>query len=111
DTYEGLPGLHVNGRLTLGENIADLAGLVIAHKAYRISLGGKEAPILDGLTGDQRVYLAFGQSWRGKTRDGATRQRILSNPQSPNAVRVHGDVPNENDWQAAVPDLPPGSRY
>ena len=111
DTYEGLPGLHVNGRLTLGENIADLAGLVIAHKAYRISLGGKEAPVRDGLTGDQRFYLAFGQSWRGKTRDGATRQRILSNPHSPNEFRVNGVVRNDDGWYAAFPDVTPGSRY
>jgi predicted metalloendopeptidase len=111
DTYEGLPGLHLNGRLTLGENIADLAGLVIAHKAYRISLGGKEAPVLDGLTGDQRFYLAFAQSWRAKTRDATQRQRILSNPHSPNEFRVNGVVRNDDGWYAAFPDVAPGSRY
>ena len=111
DAYEGLPGLHVNGKLTLGENIADLAGLVVAHRAYRISLGGKEAPVLDGLTGDQRFYLAFGQSWRAKVRDGAQRQRILSNPHSPNEFRVNGVVRNDDGWYAAFPEVKPGSRY
>jgi putative endopeptidase len=111
DGYEGLPGLHVNGKLTLGENIADLAGLVVAHRAYRISLGGKEAPLLDGLTGDQRFYLAFGQSWRAKVREGATRQRILSNPHSPPEFRVNGVVRNDDGWYAAFPEVKPGSRY
>jgi putative endopeptidase len=60
DGYEPLPGLHINGRLTLGENIADLAGLVIAHKAYEIALDGKPAPVLNGFTGDQRFYIASG---------------------------------------------------
>jgi predicted metalloendopeptidase len=111
DGYEGLPGLHVNGKLTLGENIADLAGLVVAHRAYRISLGGKEAPVLDGLTGDQRFYLAFGQGWRAKVRDGAQRQRILSNPHSPNEFRVNGVVRNDDGWYAAFPEVKPGSHY
>ncbi len=111
DRYEGLPGLHVNGKLTLGENIADLAGLVVAHRAYRISLGGKEAPVLDGLTGDQRFYLAFGQHWRAKVRDGTQRQRILSNPHSPNEFRVNGVVRNDDGWYEAFPEVKPGSRY
>jgi len=111
DQYEGLPGLHVNGKLTLGENIADLAGLVIAHKAYRISLGGKEAPVRDGLTGDQRFYLGFAQSWRSKVKEGANRQRLLSNPHSPPEFRVNGVVRNDDGWYAAFPDVAPGSRY
>lgn len=111
DGYEGLPGLHVNGKLTLGENIADLAGLVIAHKAYRISLGGKDARVLDGLTGDQRFYLAFAQSWRSKTKEGTMRQRLLSNPHSPPEFRVNGVVRNDDGWYAAFPGIAPGSRY
>ena len=67
--YEPVPGYHVNGELTLGENIADNSGLAIAYKAYKISLGGKPAPVIDGLTGDQRFYMGFAQVWRGKTRD------------------------------------------
>jgi len=111
DGYEGLPGLHVNGKLTLGENIADLAGLRVSHRAYQISLGGKEAPVLDGLNGDQRFYLAFGQSWRSKTREGAQRQRILSNPHSPPEFRVNGVVRNDDGWYAAFPEIKPESRY
>ena len=111
DTYEGLPGLHVNGKLTLGENTADLAGLEIAHKAYTISLGGKKAPVLDGLTGDQRFYLAFAQSWRNKLKDGTTRQLILSNPHSPAQFRVDGVVRNDDGWYAAFPDIATTSKY
>ncbi len=70
DTYEPLPGLHVNGKLTLGENIADVAGLAAAYDAYHASLGGKEAPVIDGFTGDQRFFIAYAQSWATKMRDG-----------------------------------------
>ncbi len=111
DAYEPLPGLHVNGRLTLGENIADLAGLEIAHRAYRISLQGKEAPVLDGYTGDQRFYLAFAQSWRSKQKDEIMRQRVLSNPHSPPAYRVNGVVRNDDGWYAAFPEIRPADAY
>jgi predicted metalloendopeptidase len=111
DEYEPLPGLHVNGRLTLGENIGDLSGLQIAHKAYRISLGGKEAPVLDGVTGDQRFYLAYAQSWRSKVRDASTRQRVLSNPHSPPECRVIGVVRNDDGWYAAFPEITANDRY
>jgi putative endopeptidase len=107
DGYEPLPGLHINGRLTLGENIADLAGLVIAHKAYLISLGGKPAPVLDGMTGDQRFYVAYGQSWREIWTDGLTRRTVLSNPHSPSKFRVNGVVRNDDGWYAAF-DVKPG---
>jgi putative endopeptidase len=109
--YEPLPGLHVNGKLTLGENIADLAGLVIAYKAYHISLKGKDAPVLNGLTGDQRFYIAYGQSWREIWRDGRTRQVVLSNPHSPPLYRVNGVVRNDDKWYAAFPDVKPGDPY
>jgi putative endopeptidase len=111
DTYEPLPGLHVNGKLTLGENIADLAGLVIAYRAYHISLGGKPAPVLNGLTGDQRFYLAYGQSWREIWRDGRTRQVVLSNPHAPPLYRVDGVVRNDDAWYAAFPDVKQGDTY
>ncbi|HUO92924.1 MAG TPA: M13 family metallopeptidase [Rhizomicrobium sp.] len=107
DGYEPLPGLHINGRLTLGENIADLAGLVIAHKAYQLALGGKPAPVLDGFTGDQRFYLAYGQSWREIWTDGRTRQVVLSNPHSPAKFRVNGVVRNDDGWYQAF-DVKPG---
>ena len=69
DQFEPFPGFKVNGRLTLGENIADLAGLTIAYEAYQLSLGGKPAPVIDGLTGDQRFFLGWAQVWRRKHRD------------------------------------------
>ena len=111
DQYEPLAGIHINGKLTLGENIADLAGLVIASKAYHISLGGKSAPVLDGYTGDQRFFLAFAQSWRSKVKDETTRQRLLSNPHSPPEYRVNGVVRNVDGWYAAFPGVGPKDRY
>jgi putative endopeptidase len=88
DKYEPLPALHVNGALTLGENIADLGGLTIAYDAYRASLGGREAPVIDGLTGDQRFFLGWAQIWRLKYRDADLRRRLLTNPHAPAAQRV-----------------------
>jgi putative endopeptidase len=101
----------LNGQLTLGENIGDLSGVAIAHKAYRLTLGGKEAPVLDGLTGDQRFYLAFAQSWRTKAREEITRQRTLNNPHSAPEYRVIGVVRNHDAWYAAFPDVAEGDRY
>jgi len=111
DQYEPLPGLHINGRLTLGENIADLAGLVIAYKAYHIALGGKPAPVLNGYTGDQRFYIAYSQSWRQFNRDGRLRARLLSNSHSPENYRVNGVVRNDDGWYAAFPEIKPGDKY
>jgi putative endopeptidase len=110
DAYEPLPGIHINGRLTLGENIADVAGLVIAYKAYHLSLHGNAAPVLNGYTGDQRFYLAYSQSWREKNRDAIERARLLSNPHSPPAYRVNGVVRNDDGWYSAF-DIKPADRY
>ena len=111
DQYQPLPGLHVNGKLTLGENIADLAGLVIAYKAYHISLGGESAPLLSGFTGDQRFYIAYGQSWREVWTDGLTRRIVLSNPHSPSKYRVDGVVRNDDGWYGAFPQIKSGDTY
>jgi len=111
DEYEPLPGLHVNGQLTLGENIGDVAGVHLARKAYVLSLGGKEAPVLDGYTGVQRFYLAYAQFWRTKQTDGFLRQRVLSNPHSPPSYRVNGVVRNDDEWYAAFSQVKPGDRY
>ena len=73
----------MNGELTMGENIGDLGGLEMAYAAYKLSLGGKEAPVIDGFTGDQRFFLAFAQAWRGKIRDDAVRAQMLTDPHSP----------------------------
>ena len=89
------------GENTLGENIADNAGIAIALKAYHISLNGKPAPVIDGLTGDQRFYLSFGQIWRTKQRDSSLRTQTLSNEHSPAEFRVIGPTRNQDEWYAA----------
>jgi len=111
DSYEGLPGLHVNGKLTMGENIGDLSGISIALQAYHASLGGKPAPVIDGFTGDQRFFLAFAQIWRGKYRDGQMRQQVLSNPHSPPHFRVVGPTRNVDAWYAAFGVKPGDKMY
>jgi putative endopeptidase len=101
DAYEPQPGIHINGAQTLGENIADLAGLRIAYDAYKLSLGGKEAPVIDGLTGDQRFFLAYAASWKGILRPEAERDQLLSDVHSPSKYRVNGVVRNMDEWYAA----------
>ncbi|HEU0161410.1 MAG TPA: M13 family metallopeptidase [Rhizomicrobium sp.] len=110
NAYEPLPGLHVNGQNTLGENIADTAGLAIALKAYHLSLGGKPAPVLDGYTGDQRLFLSFGQVWRTKMRDSAIRTQTLSNEHTVAEFRVIGPTRNQDEWYRAF-DVQPGQKY
>ncbi len=100
DAYEPLPGQHVQGALTLGENIADLAGLTVALDAYHRSLGGKKAPVIDGTTGDQRFYLGWAQVWRTKYREPMLRQLLLSDPHSPGPQRANV-VRNLDPWYAA----------
>ncbi len=99
--YEPLPGEHINGELTLGENIADLSGLTVALRAYRLSLGGRPAPMLDGFTGEQRFFLGFAQVWRGKTRDETLRAQLLSDSHSPNEFRTNGVVSNLSEYYSA----------
>ena len=110
DTYEPLPGLHVIGKNTLGENIADNAGIAIALKAYHISLNGKPAPVIGGYTGDQRFYLSFGQIWRTKQRDSSLRTQTLSNEHSPAEFRVIGPTRNQDEWYDAF-GVKPGDKY
>jgi putative endopeptidase len=109
DSYEPLPGVHINGKLTMGENIADLGGLTLALDAYRASLHGQPAPVLEGLTGDQRVFLGWAQAWRGKTRDEAIRRVVVSDPHSPRVFRVDGVVRNIDAWYDAF-DVKPGDK-
>jgi putative endopeptidase len=109
-SYEAVPGMRINGRLTLGENIADLGGLLIALDAYHNSLGGRPAPVLDGLTGDQRLFLSYAQSWRGKTRDDALRAQMASDPHSPRKFRVIGPTRNADSWYASF-DVSPSEKY
>ncbi|MET0268658.1 MAG: M13-type metalloendopeptidase [Duganella sp.] len=93
--FSPLPGYHVNGELTLGENIADNSGVAIAYKAYKLSLNGKQAPVIDGLTGDQRFYMGFAQVWRMKMREAAQIQQIKTDPHSPGQYRANGTMRNQ----------------
>jgi len=102
DAYEALPGLHVNGKQTLGENIADVAGLQAAYIAYHKSLGGKPAPVIDGLTGDQRFFLAFAQAWRAKQREAALRAQVVGDGHAPARYRAL-TVRNIDAWYDAFP--------
>jgi predicted metalloendopeptidase len=115
--FEALPGLFVNGRLTLGENIGDLGGLNVSLEAYKISLKGKDAPARDGFTGVQRFFLGFGQIWRQLIREDALRNQVVSDPHSPGEFRANGTVRNMDEWYEAFavgPDaklyLPPDQR-
>lgn len=109
--YEPLPGAKVNGQLTMGENLADLGGVTLALDAYHASLKGKPAPVVDGLTGDQRVLLGWAQAWRGKVRDDALRRQVVSDPHSPRQYRVNGVVRNVDAWYAAFGVKPGDALY
>ncbi len=106
-SFEPAPGAHINGARTMGENIADLGGVLVALDAYHASLHGQPAPVIDGLTGDQRFFLGFAQIWREKMRDDALRQSLVSDPHSPSHDRVVGTLRNADAWYAAF-DVKPG---
>ena len=109
-SYEAAPGIFINGDLTMGENIGDMSGLQVAYDAYKMSLGGKAAPVVDGLTGDQRFFLAFAQAWRGKQRDDAIKTQVASDPHSPRRYRVIGPLRNLDAWYDAF-QIEPGSKF
>ena len=96
-----LPGQHVNGALTIGENIGDLGGLTIAYQAYKLALGGKPAPVLDGLTGAQRFFIGWAQVWRGKARDAEATRRLATDPHSPAEFRCNGTIRNVPEFYEA----------
>ncbi len=98
EQFQALPDLNVNGKLTLGENIGDLTGIAIAYRAYLRSLGGKEAPVIEGFTGAQRFFIGYGQIWRSKFREDAMRQLVLSNPHAPPEFRVNGPLRNSPEF-------------
>ena len=108
NAYEALPGLHLNGKLTINENIADVAGLGAAYDAYKASLNGKPAPVIEGLTGDQRFFLAFAQSWAAKWRPEALRQIVLTNEHAPDQFRAQ-TVRNIDAWYSAF-GVKPGQK-
>ena len=111
DAYSPVPGYFVNGKLTLGENIADLSGLAIAYKAYKLSLGGKEPPVIDGLTGDQRFFLNYAQSHREKTRDEIQVVIIKTDPHSPDMFRVNGPLSNLDAFYETYKLIPGDKLY
>ena len=104
-----IDSLHINGTLTMGENIGDLSGLAQAYRAYHISLHGKPAPVIDGFTGDQRFFLGFAQIWRTKLRDAALRQQLLTNPHSPGMYRAYVPLINNDAFDKAF-DVKPGDK-
>jgi putative endopeptidase len=106
DAYEPLPGKHLNGKLTLGENIADLSGLQIAFKAYQRALGGKPAPVIDGHSGAQRFFLGWGQAWRSKARDDRKQQLLAIDPHSPPEFRANGAAINHDGFHESFATQP-----
>ena len=111
DQFEPVPGYFVDGNFTLGENIGDLGGLSLAYRAYKMSLGGKEAPIIEGYTGDQRFFLSWAQVWQRKHREDALIQRLTSDPHSPAEFRVNGVVRNFEEWYEAFDVTPENELY
>ena len=109
-SYEAAPGVFINGNLTMGENIGDMSGLEVAYEAYKMSLGGKPAPVIDGLTGDQRFFLSFAQAWRGEQRDDAIKTQVASDPHSPSRYRIIGPLRNLDAWYAAF-GIGPDSKF
>jgi predicted metalloendopeptidase len=101
DAYSPLEGMHVNGKLTLGENIGDLSGLAVAYRAYHNSLGGREAPVIAGFTGDQRFFMGWAQAWRRIAREQALRNQLLGDPHSPPQYRANGPLVNNEAFYRA----------
>ena len=110
DAYKPFPDLSLNGKQTLGENIADVAGISAAYDGYRASLSGKTAPIQDDFSGDQQFFIAFGQNWGSKAREAALRQQVLTDPHSPGEYRA-ATVRNIDAWYAAFPVQPGDKLY
>ena len=109
--FEAVPGAFVNPKLTMGENIADFAGIQVALDAYHRSLNGKPAPVIDGLTGDQRFFLSWAQVWREKQREDALRSQVTTDPHSPGRFRVLGPIRNVDAWYQAFNVQPGNSMY
>jgi len=111
DQFEPVEGYFIDGNFTLGENIGDVGGLSLAYRAYKMALDGEEAPIIDGLTGDQRFFLSWAQVWQRKYREDALIQRLTSDPHSPSEFRVNGVVRNFDEWYEAFDVQPEDALY
>jgi endothelin-converting enzyme/putative endopeptidase len=110
DSYEPIPGVHIKGQLTLGENLGDLGGLEVAYSAYRRYVAAHgEPPVINAMTGDQRFFIAYGYSWQRKNREGALRAQLLTDEHSPAEYRVNGVVRNMDEWYKAF-DVKPGDK-
>ncbi|MCL6684281.1 M13 family metallopeptidase [Sphingomonas alba] len=109
-SYEAAPGVFINGTLTMGENIGDMSGLEVAYEAYKMSLNGKPAPVIDGLTGPQRFFLSFAQAWRGKQREEAIKSQVATDPHSPRRYRIIGPLRNLDAWYEAF-KVGPDSKF
>jgi putative endopeptidase len=107
--FRKVPNFRIIGKLTMGENIADLGGALLGLDAYHLSLGGKEAPVLDGFTGDQRVFLGWAQVWRSLTRDAALQQQLTTEPHSPGQIRAFAPLRNVDAWYKAF-NVQPGEK-
>ena len=110
DAYEPLPGYHVQGGLTMGENIGDASGVAVGLEAYHLSLNGQAAPVLDDTTGDQRFFYGWAQVWQSKMRDEAAKQQVATDPHSPAEFRVIGPLRNSDAWYEAF-KVEPGTKY
>ena len=108
--FANLPGLHIIPRLTMGENIGDLGGILLGLEGYRLSRGGQPAPVKDGFTGEQRVFLGWAQVWRTLFRDDALRQYLMTNSHSPGMIRAFAPLRNVDAWYEAF-DVKPGDRH
>ena len=109
ESYDPLPGMKINGKLTLGENIGDLSGMAVAYRAYQISLNGQEAPVIEGFTGDQRFFMGWAQVWRIKARDEALRNQLLTDSHSPGKYRAFVPLTNFDPWYQAF-NVKPGDK-
>ena len=105
-----MPGMKINARQTMGENIGDLSGIAVAFRAYKMSLNGKPAPVIDGLTGPQRFFLSFAQAWRGKQREEAIKSQVATDPHSPRRYRIIGPLRNLDAWYEAF-KVGPDSKF
>jgi len=110
DAYEPLPGYHVQGGLTMGENIGDASGIAVGLEAYHLSLNGQPAPVIDGTTGDQRFFYGWSQVWQSKMREEAQKQQVATDPHSPASFRVIGPLRNSDAWYEAF-NVQPGTKY